>query len=441
MGRIDRSALGLYLVTDRALAGKRNLETIVEEAVLGGVTMVQLREKNCSKEEYVRLGKSMKSLLDKYNVPLIINDDVEVAAVCGADGVHLGQSDTSVAMARRILGPDKIIGLSVENFDQVQQAEMLDVDYIAASPVYRTRTKKDTKTAFRPEGVEKMVRMSSHPVIGIGRMNADTAPEIIRRGADGVAVVSAIISAKNPRSAAQAIAKAVGNARANKSDKSPDRIKWSAIADLCTKDIIGRISKKPFFIEMGTGKLKYQHFHSFMIQNEWIFRQYSQMLRYLEVRTESSESAHRIDNLIMSLIHYLNDNMGPDTSRMHSFYLGESPLIRDESISPSSRALIRFMKTNIREESVGVALTTLYAYPHIVSLLGRHFAANSNNESNRYISWVNLYSSPEFSHDMQQFTKVVDTLARDSDIHRKIQMLKVYRKCSKLILSIWDSLK
>ncbi len=441
MGRIDKRTLKLYLVTDRTLAGKRPLETIVEEAVLGGVTMVQLREKDSTKEEFIRLGKSMKSLLNKYNVPLIINDDVEVALACGADGVHLGQSDMSVAQARQILGPDKIIGLSVENFDQVQQAEMLDLDYIAASPVYRTRTKKDTKTAFRPEGVEKVVRMSSHPVIGIGRMNADTAPEIIRRGADGVAVVSAIISARNPRMAAQTIAQAVEKAEENKSDKSADRIKWSTLAELCTKNILRRIRKSPFYLEMNSGKLKYQFFHSFMIQNEWMFRQYSQMLRYIEVRIESTESEQPAHDLIMPLIHYLNDNMEPDTSRMHSFYLGDSPRIHEDNIFLTTRDFTDFVKSNNRNRSIGIAMSALYAYPHIVSLLAGHLASNSNNESNRYISWINLYSSPEFLHDMQRFTKVVDSLAQDSNFHQKIQMLRVYRKCSKLILDIWNSLK
>ncbi|MBQ0006389.1 MAG: thiamine phosphate synthase [Alistipes sp.] len=441
MGRIDKRALELYLITDRTLAGKRPLETIVEEAVLGGVTMVQLREKDCKKEEFIRLGRSMKSLLNKYNVPLIINDDVEVALACDADGVHLGQSDMSAAQARQILGPEKIIGLSVENFDQVQQAEMLDVDYIAASPVYRTKTKKDTKTAFRPEGVEKIVRMSSHPVIGIGRMNTDTAPEVIRRGADGVAVVSAIISARNPRMAAQTIAQAVRKARENRSDKSADRIRWSILAEFCTKNILRRIRKSRLFLEMNSGKLKYQVFHSFMLQNEWMFRQYFQMLRYIEVRIESSESEQAAYGSIMSLIHYLNDNMEPDTSRMHSFYLGDSPRIHEDSIFKATRDFIDFVKSESRDSTISIAMSALYAYPHIASLLAGHLVSNSNNESNRYISWINLYSSPEFLHDMQRFTKVMDALAQDSSLRQKIQMLKVYRKCSKLILSIWNSLK
>ena len=194
--------LRLYLVTDRGLSLGRDIEWIVGEAVAGGVTIVQLREKDIDTREFVALGLRLKALLATLGVPLIINDRVDVALAVDADGVHIGQSDMPYDVARRLLGPDRIIGLSVETLDQVKEANLLDVDYIAVSPVYSTPTKTDTAPPFGLEGLRQAVALSRHPGVAIGGMNADTAPAVLATGIDGVAVVSAICSAPDPRAAA-----------------------------------------------------------------------------------------------------------------------------------------------------------------------------------------------------------------------------------------------
>lgn len=194
--------LKLYLVTDRDLSLGRSLEEVVREAVAGGVTMVQLREKDASTGEFVELGRKLMTVLKPLGVPLIINDRVDVALAVDADGVHIGQSDMPYADARRLLGHDKIIGLSVENFEDLDIANTLDVDYVGISPVYGTSTKTDTAEPFGLEGLRKAVQMSAHPTVAIGGMNASTIGEVIAAGADGVAVVSAICSASSPRAAA-----------------------------------------------------------------------------------------------------------------------------------------------------------------------------------------------------------------------------------------------
>ena len=201
-----KEKLKLYLVTDRDLSLGRPLEEIVSEAVAGGVTMVQLREKDAATGEFVELGRRLMSLLKPLGVPLIINDRVDVALAVDADGVHIGQSDMSYADARRLLGPEKIIGLSVENFEDLESANKLDVDYIGISPVYGTPTKTDTAEPFGLEGLRKAVEMSVHPTVAIGGMNAATIGDVIDAGADGVAVVSAICSAKSPRNATTELA-------------------------------------------------------------------------------------------------------------------------------------------------------------------------------------------------------------------------------------------
>ena len=196
------NALKLYLVTNRGLSLGRSLEEVVSEAVAGGVTMVQLREKDTSTGEFIRLACKLSYLLRPLVIHLIINDRVDVALAADADGVHIGQSDMPYEIARKLLGPDKIIGLSVENMNDLLRANELDVDYIGISPVYGTPTKTDTAEPFGLEGLRKAVELSVHPTVAIGGMNARTISDVIAAGADGVAVVSAICSADSPRLAA-----------------------------------------------------------------------------------------------------------------------------------------------------------------------------------------------------------------------------------------------
>lgn len=204
-----KQALKLYLVTDRDLSLGRSLEEVVREAVAGGVTMVQLREKDAATGEFVELGRRLMSVLKPLGVPLIINDRVDVALAVDADGVHIGQSDMDYADARRLLGPDKIIGLSVENFEDLEVANGLDVDYIGISPVYGTPTKTDTAEPFGLDGLRKAVQMSVHPTVAIGGMNASTIRDVMAAGADGVAVVSAICSAPSPHTATEELKREV----------------------------------------------------------------------------------------------------------------------------------------------------------------------------------------------------------------------------------------
>lgn len=198
-----KNQLKLYLVTDRSLSSGRSLEEVVSEAVAGGVTMVQLREKNASTGEFIELAFRLKEILRPYDVPLIINDRVDVALAVDAEGLHIGQSDMPYEIARKLLGPDKIIGLSVENMDDLLEANRLDVDYVGISPVYGTPTKTDTAEPFGLEGLRRAVEMSVHPTVAIGGMNAGTIGDVIAAGADGVAVVSAICSAPSPQKAAE----------------------------------------------------------------------------------------------------------------------------------------------------------------------------------------------------------------------------------------------
>jgi len=194
---------GLYLVTDRDLCGGRPLEEIVLAAVRGGAACVQLREKNLPTRAFVEEARRIKALLAPFQVPLIINDRIDVALAVEAEGVHIGQEDMPYPLARRILGSRVIIGLSVETWDDVELAEQWDVDYLGVSPVFETPTKTDTKGSWGLEGIARIRSYSRHPLIAIGGLNATNAGAAMQAGADGIAVVSAICGAPDPFLAAQ----------------------------------------------------------------------------------------------------------------------------------------------------------------------------------------------------------------------------------------------
>jgi thiamine-phosphate pyrophosphorylase len=196
---------GLYLVTDRSLCGKRPLEEIVIQAVEGGAAYVQLREKDVSTRFFVEEAQRIKQLLKPYKVPLIINDRVDVALACGAEGIHIGQEDMPYKLVRKLMGQKAIVGLSVETWKDVEVSQKLDVNYIGVSPVFSTPTKADTKDAWGLEGLAKIKSFSRHPLVAIGGINESNVREVMRAGADCIAVVSAICAAYDPEAAARTI--------------------------------------------------------------------------------------------------------------------------------------------------------------------------------------------------------------------------------------------
>ncbi|MFA5180884.1 MAG: thiamine phosphate synthase [Syntrophales bacterium] len=194
---------GLYLVTDRNLCGGRSLGEVVLAAVRGGAACVQLREKDLPTRSFVEEARSIKELLAPFKVPMIINDRIDVALAVAAEGVHIGQEDMPYPLARRILGRGIIIGLSVETWDDVEQAEKWDVDYLGVSPVFETPTKTDTRGSWGLEGIARIRAYSRHPLIAIGGLNAANAGAAMQAGADGIAVVSAICAVPDAFRAAQ----------------------------------------------------------------------------------------------------------------------------------------------------------------------------------------------------------------------------------------------
>lgn len=202
MARLNPGVLRLYLVTDQALTRGRPLADVVAAAVQGGVTCVQLREKQLGTREFLAQALILKALLTPQGIPLVINDRIDIALACGADGVHLGQNDLPVDEARKLLPPGVFIGWSVESLDDVQQSAALPVDYLGVSPIFSTPTKTDTKDPWGLEGLAVVRAATALPLVAIGGIHAGNAREVLRAGADGLAVVSALCAADDPRAAA-----------------------------------------------------------------------------------------------------------------------------------------------------------------------------------------------------------------------------------------------
>ncbi|WP_026379612.1 thiamine phosphate synthase [Afifella pfennigii] len=199
--------LSLYLVTDPRLAGERDFFQTVEAAVAGGVSLVQLRDPDAGTRDLVAIARRLVELLAPRGVPLIVNDRTDVALAAEAAGVHLGQSDMDGQDARRLIGPEKILGISVGSAAEHRASQLAlgQADYIGVGPVYQTGTKADAGAAIGTAGLSALVSAIDLPAVAIGGIAAGKAAPCIAAGAEGVAVVSAIMAAPDPQAAARTL--------------------------------------------------------------------------------------------------------------------------------------------------------------------------------------------------------------------------------------------
>lgn len=194
-----KAAYALMYVTDDSIANDKAFFTILEDALKGGASIIQLREKSCNTLSFYNRASRAKKLCHAYRVPLIINDRIDIALAIDADGVHIGQTDMPYSKARELLGATKIIGLSVSNTQQAIEAENLRVDYIGISPIFNTATKKsDLAPSLGIEGLKMIRPLFSKPIVCIGGIHKKNVADIIKNGSDGVAVISAISKAEYP---------------------------------------------------------------------------------------------------------------------------------------------------------------------------------------------------------------------------------------------------
>lgn len=199
MKKIDYT---LYLVTDRRMPQGDTLEGVVEKAIQGGVTLVQLREKSGDTGVLYERAVALKKITDQYHIPLIIDDRIDVMLASGADGIHVGQSDMPARIARAMIGPDKILGVSAANLEEALQAEADGADYLGVGAMYPTATKTDADFTTM-ETLKEIKRKVHIPVVAIGGINQHTIPDFRNSGIDGFAIVSAIMASQTPETAAR----------------------------------------------------------------------------------------------------------------------------------------------------------------------------------------------------------------------------------------------
>lgn len=200
--KFDKQNLLLYAVTDRSWLGEKTLFQQVEEALQGGVTMLQLREKDLDEKSFMEEAAAVKELCARYQVPFLIDDNVPLALRCGADGVHVGQSDMEAGEVRARIGPDKILGVSAQTVSQAVLAQEAGADYLGVGAVFSTSTKLDADTVSL-ETLREICTAVKIPVVAIGGINEANLPELTGSGINGVAVVSAIFDAPSPGDAAR----------------------------------------------------------------------------------------------------------------------------------------------------------------------------------------------------------------------------------------------
>lgn len=204
----------LYLITDRRIAGNRHMVDIVRDAIQGGVTVVQFREKTATTHEMIDLAHELHQVTLSVGVPLIVNDRVDVALAVDAEGVHVGPpDDMPAATARRLLGEHRIIGVSADSPEIARQAVRDGADYVGVGDIYGTTSKGDAGNPIGLSGLKAIVEACSVPVVGIGGINHRNAAAVIESGASGVAVISAILSADDPAAASGALRKRIDDAR------------------------------------------------------------------------------------------------------------------------------------------------------------------------------------------------------------------------------------
>jgi len=198
-GKIDYT---LYLVTDRSILGNKDFYISIEKAIEGGVGIIQLREKNTTTREFYDIALKVKAITDKHSIPLIINDRLDIVLAVDANGLHIGPDDIPISVARRLLGPNKILGVSTSNLDEAFEAQREGADYIGVGAMFPTKTKKDTESVSIED--LKLIKSSVEiPVVAIGGIKESNAKEVIEAGINGIAVVSAILGKEDVYAAAK----------------------------------------------------------------------------------------------------------------------------------------------------------------------------------------------------------------------------------------------
>lgn len=412
--------LSLYLVTDRPLSRGRDMHWIVEEAVKGGCTIVQLREKDCDTATFVALAQQLKETLSPYGVPLIINDRLDVALAVDADGVHIGQSDMPYNIARQLLGPDKIIGLSVENMGDLKEANQLDVDYIAISPIFGTPTKTDTAKPFGLDGAQIAMAHSVHPAVGIGGMNHRTATDVISRGVDGIAVVSDIVSADSPRQSSAELLQLVKDKQGSWCDNA-----WQVITPL-----FEQIKNHPFIMQMADGTLPRDTFKRYLEQDAIYLANYAKEMNKLASMVEEGEAREQIRI-------FVEDAMKAEKALNEAL----SMEIGHDNVQPMplTTEYMEFTSLYIESGNLPMAIAALLPCIWIYNEVGKYLKSIEKDPANNfYHEWINCYTSPVMDEGVPVMQRLANKLASERSIQLRAAMRHAFVRSTEMEILFWQ---
>ena len=416
-----KNMLKLYLVTDRELSAGRTLEEVISKAAEGGVTMVQLREKEATTREFVELAKRVKAALAPYKIPLIINDRIDVALAADADGVHIGQSDMPYSEARRLLGHNKIIGLSVENMDDLHQANSLDVDYIGISPVFATTTKTNTATPFGIDGLKCAVRQSLHPVVAIGGMNSTTAAEVMATGCDGIAVVSAICSADDIKGATTELRQIVD---------SNCRDSWCQQIWRASSYIYQKILGLEFLSELSKGTLNMDLFARYIAQDEIYLRYYYRNMFALAQMMDNEDDRELF-------VAFAKSGMEGEKA-MHELLIDKYGIELNVSSSIVTTNYNNLIQDAINSGNRYYALAVMLPCMWIYNCVGQHILKISELENNPYKEWILEYGNEEFTQGVNRVLDIIDSWAQEVDEKTIEEMNRLYLRAALYEYAFWD---
>ena len=419
MGRKDFD-LSLYLVTDRPLSLGRDIDWIVRQAVEGGCTIVQLREKDCDTREFVALAQELKRVLSPLGIPLIINDRLDVALAVDADGVHIGQSDMPYDIARRLLGPDKIIGLSVESMEDIEEANRLDLDYIGISPIFGTSTKTDTAAPFGLEGANLAMAKTLHPAVGIGGMNHRTAKDVMMTGVDGIAVVSDIVSAPSPKESSETLLKIV---RENQGS-------WSENAWRVVQPLFKKICEHPFQSQMAEGTLSEDVFKIYLQQDSIYLSNYSKEMLMFADMVDDKDLKERFKI-------FAEDSMVAEKG-LHQQLMSEFG-IKGADPLPVTVEYMNHTRQYLDKGDIFLSLASILPCMWIYNEVGHYVQKRAKGgKSNPFHSWIECYSSEMMDNGAPVMRELIDRLAEKETSKRKALMRSVFIRGCELEYEFWD---
>lgn len=423
--KFQTDMLTLYAVTDRTWLGGRTLAEVVEQAIRGGATMVQLREKDKTSDEILASAREIAPVCRKYGVPFIMNDSIELARQAGADGVHLGQSDVPDGDVRR-MAEGLILGMSANTVESAKRAEALGADYLGVGAVFGTTTKHDARH-LSPEKLREITASVSIPVVAIGGISADNILELTGCGMQGAAVVSALFAQDDPLQAARDLR---GKAECMKQSGMTARLLASSV------DLWQAYYDHPFVQGIQNGTLDHEKFRFYTIQDYLYLLDYAKVFAVGMSRADDPAVMHTFSQ-------YISQIMDCEMN-VHEGYMGTFGITKDElrAAQPSlaNRSYTSYMLACAQAGGPAEALTAILAcavsYEHIAKEMVRRQPDCISDPF--YGAWVASYASEQYAEENRVLCGMVDRLTANYTETQCAKLIDIFRTCARYEKAFWD---